>query len=72
MSYAHRVVGRGKYVAIVSTTAETDDPIRELQPGLDLLGPVLERFDNVSPTYEPVSDGRADRMFITKSYDATR
>ena len=29
------------------------------------------RFDAVSDLLEPVSDGRTDKCFISKSYDAT-
>lgn len=37
------VAGKGFYLAIVSTTVETNDPERELQPGLNLLGPIREK-----------------------------
>ena len=43
VSHAHNVSSQGKYIAIVSTTVETDKPINELQPGLALLGRILER-----------------------------
>lgn len=32
---------------------------------------VFVRFDAVSDLFEPVDDGRSDRCFISKSYDAT-
>ena len=38
VSHAHCVASPGKYIAIVSTTVETTNPINELQPGLALLG----------------------------------
>jgi Rab GDP dissociation inhibitor len=38
VSSAHCVAGKGKYIAIVSTTVETDDPRAELEPGVKLLG----------------------------------
>ena len=44
VSHAHNVSSQGKYIAIVSTTVETDKPINELQPGLALLGRILERW----------------------------
>ena len=56
---------------MVSTTVETADPEKELQPGLDLLGPIEEKFFTVSDLMEPVDDGVASQVFITKSYDAT-
>ena len=29
------------------------------------------RFVSITPLYAPTSDGKADNIFITKSYDAT-
>jgi len=71
ISFAHNVAAKGKYIAIVSTTVETADPKAELKVALDLLGPILETFYNVVDTYEPLADGRKDKVFITSSYDAT-
>ena len=44
VSYSHNVAAKGFFVASVSTYVETSNPERELQPGLDLLGPVLEKY----------------------------
>jgi Rab GDP dissociation inhibitor len=71
VSFSHAVAAQGKYVVIASTTVETSDPIAELAPALDLIGPVLERFDMVSETFEPVGSGAADACYISASYDAT-
>lgn len=71
ISFAHNVVPKGKYVAIVSTTVETSDPVKELKPALDLLGPIAEQFVSVVDTFEPIEDGRKDKVFISRSYDAT-
>eukprot|EP00520_Triparma_pacifica_P003764 CAMPEP_0118656808 /NCGR_PEP_ID=MMETSP0785-20121206/13679_1 /TAXON_ID=91992 /ORGANISM="Bolidomonas pacifica, Strain CCMP 1866" /LENGTH=489 /DNA_ID=CAMNT_0006549677 /DNA_START=41 /DNA_END=1506 /DNA_ORIENTATION=- len=65
------VVAKGIYVAIVSTKVETQDPARELVPGLRLLGQILQRFDSVSDCYEPLQDGLTDRCFISSSFDGT-
>ena len=70
VSYAHYVCIKGHYVAIVSTTVETSDPIAELDAGLRVLGRIEERFDSVSDLYESTSDGCSDKCFISKSYDA--
>ena len=43
VSFAHNVASAGHYIAIVSTTVETDNPEAELKPGLDLLGPIVEK-----------------------------
>ncbi|KNC98110.1 uncharacterized protein SPPG_06519 [Spizellomyces punctatus DAOM BR117] len=71
VSYAHNVAAKDYWTAIVSTIVETSDPEKELQPAMALLGPIAEKFISVSDLYEPVADGRADGVYITKSYDAT-
>jgi len=71
VSSAHNVCAKDYQVAIVSTLAETEDPEKELQAGLNLLGPIAEKFVTISPIYEPNADGKADGVFISKSYDAT-
>jgi len=42
-----------------------------LEPGLKLLGAILEKFYSVSDTYEPINSGTADKCFISKSFDPT-
>lgn len=71
ISFAHNVAAKGKYIAICSTTQETQDGKAELKPALDLLGPIQETFYSVVDQYEPAEDGRKDKVFITSSYDAT-
>jgi Rab GDP dissociation inhibitor len=71
VSYTHQVAANGWFLAIVSTTVETDNPHNEIKPGLDLLGPIEQKFVSVSDLYEPVDDGKASQVFVTKSYDAT-
>ncbi|KAI5307200.1 54S ribosomal protein L4 mitochondrial [Ascosphaera pollenicola] len=73
VSHAHNVCPQGYYVAIVSTIAETEaNHHLELQPGFERLGKIEEMFMGPPiPMYEPLSDGREDNIFISKSYDAT-
>jgi Rab GDP dissociation inhibitor len=71
VSSTHNVCAKDVYVAIVSTIVETNQPEQEIIPGLQLLGPIYEKFVSVSPLYTPVSSGEADNIFITRSYDAT-
>ena len=53
LSEVHKVCPKGMYLAIVSTFAETDDPQKELEPGLAMLRKnVIETFYSVSPLYE--------------------
>ncbi|KAL8262766.1 hypothetical protein R6Q59_024115 [Mikania micrantha] len=70
-SYSHNVAPKGKFIAFVSTEAETDQPEIELKPGLDLLGPVDEIFYDIYDRYEPVNEPSLDNCFISTSYDAT-
>ena len=42
VSSSHAICAKGLYVAIVSTTVESDNPEAELEPGLALLGEILE------------------------------
>ena len=71
VSSGHAVCARGLHIAIVSTTVETENPEAEIQPALELLGPVLEMFVSVSDIHEPINDAAAESLYITKSYDAT-
>ena len=71
VSSAHMVCAKDYYLAIVSTIVETDNPEQEIQTGLNLLGPIHEKFVSVSPLEEPVENGTNDQVFISKSYDAT-
>merc|ERR1712244_51117 len=43
----------------------------EIQPGLNLLGPIKQKFLQVSDVFQPCDDGTASQLFISKSYDAT-
>lgn len=66
----------GMYIAIVSTIAEKSatpgvSPDEDINPGLLLLGTILNRFTSVSKTYEPVHDGSNDKCYISKSLDGT-
>ncbi|KAE8734253.1 Rab GDP dissociation inhibitor alpha [Hibiscus syriacus] len=70
-SYSHNVAPKGKFIAFVSTEAETDHPETELKPGTDLLGPVDEIFFDIYDRYEPVNEPSLDNCFISTSYDAT-
>ena len=71
VSSAHAVCAKGLYIAIVSTTVETADPQKEIQPAIDLLGGVLDMFIQISDIHEPTNDPAGDNLWITSSYDAT-
>lgn len=65
------MAAKGWFIAMVSTTVETSNPEDEIQPALALLGPIKQKFICVSDVYEPIEDGSASQLFISKSYDAT-
>jgi Rab GDP dissociation inhibitor len=69
VSSAHNVAPKGKYIALVSTQVETSDPEKEIQPGLDLLGKIDEKFISIDDLFVPLEDGSKDNVFISRSYD---
>uniref|UniRef100_H2MNQ6 Rab GDP dissociation inhibitor n=2 Tax=Oryzias latipes TaxID=8090 RepID=H2MNQ6_ORYLA len=71
ISYAHNVAAQGKYIAIVSTTVETSEPETEIEPALELLEPIDQKFVAISDLYEPTDDGTESQVFASRSYDAT-
>ncbi|KAL1506326.1 hypothetical protein ABEB36_005713 [Hypothenemus hampei] len=71
VSYTHQVAAKGWFIAMVSTTIETDNPEAEIQSGLALLGPIRQKFVSISDYYEPTDDGVQSQLFISQSYDAT-
>lgn len=71
VSNTHQVSAQGWFIAMVSTKVETSTPDLEIKPGLDLLGPIKQKFMSISDYYEPIDDGKDSKVFISKSYDAT-
>lgn len=56
---------------MVSTSVETSNPEAEIQPGIDMLGPIKQKFSYVSDYLEPTDNGLESQLFISTSYDAT-
>lgn len=71
ISYTHQVAAKGWFVAMVSTTVESNDPEREIEPGLALLHPIAEKFISIADYLEPTDKGLDSQIFISESYDAT-
>jgi len=71
VSYTHQVAAKGWFVAMVSTTVETGNPEAEIRPGMELLGPIKQKFVTVSDLYVPTDDGKESQVFISTTYDAT-
>ncbi|KAK1291628.1 hypothetical protein QJS10_CPB17g02514 [Acorus calamus] len=70
-SYSHNVAPKEKYIAFVSTEAETDQPEIELKPGIELLGPIEETFFDIYDIYEPINKHEENNCYISTSYDAS-
>ncbi|KAG0054607.1 Rab GDP dissociation inhibitor alpha [Gryganskiella cystojenkinii] len=71
ISSNHRVCDKDHFLASVSTIIETENPEEEIQPGLALLGPIVDKFIQIADICEPIQDGKEDNVFVSKSYDAT-
>ncbi|XP_071376801.1 rab GDP dissociation inhibitor alpha [Centroberyx affinis] len=71
VSYTHNVAADGMYIATVSTTVETSNPEKEVQPGLELVEPIMQKFVSISNQLVPNDDGRNNQIFVSCSYDAT-
>ena len=53
VSYTHQVSAKGWFIAMISTSVETANPEAEIQPGLNLLGPIKQKFIQVNNQGEP-------------------
>jgi len=69
VSSAHHVAPKGKWIALVSTIVETDNPEAEMQSAIKLLGKIDESFFSVRDLYAPNDDGTKSQVFISKSFD---
>eukprot|EP00998_Keelungia_sp_KM082_P010741 NODE_6942_length_613_cov_46.053498_g6919_i0.p3 GENE.NODE_6942_length_613_cov_46.053498_g6919_i0~~NODE_6942_length_613_cov_46.053498_g6919_i0.p3 ORF type:complete len:112 (+),score=28.62 NODE_6942_length_613_cov_46.053498_g6919_i0:252-587(+) len=70
-SYVHKVCPEPFFLAMVSTTVETNNPEQEIEPGLKLLGPIMDKFLSVTDMYEPTDSGAESKLFISRSMDAS-
>jgi len=71
VSFAHNVAPKGKYICLVSSVMETNDPVKDLEAGVKLLEPCIHKFYSVTPLFEPTNDHNKEGIHISKSYDAT-
>ena len=69
LNFTHCVCKKGYYLAIISTMAETDNPIEEIKPAMEVIGPVLEQFDKISDIYHPIDTSFKGNIYITSSFD---
>ncbi|CAL1609300.1 unnamed protein product [Knipowitschia caucasica] len=71
VSYTHNVASAGMYIATISTNVETNNPEKEVQPGIELLEPIEQKFISISNLLVPNEDGRRSQIFVSRSYDST-
>jgi len=72
VSSSHCVAPKGKFIAMISTVAESDNPKKDIEIAMKLLGEYSEEevFISVTDLFEPLDDGKKDQIFISKSFDA--
>lgn len=70
VSSVHSISKRDYYVAIVSTTVESNNPEQEVEVALNMLGKIKEKFVTISERYVPTGKS-TDGLFISDSFDAT-
>lgn len=66
ISSTHNVAAKGKYIAIVSTTVETNDPESEIKPALDLLQPIEQKMVNISEQFGPTDMGNESQVWTVE------
>ena len=69
LNSTHSVCKKGFYLAIISTNVETDNPEKEIEPAMQIVGDYLEKFDKISDIYEPKDKSFKDNVYITSSFD---
>ena len=69
LNFTHCVCKKGYYLAIISTMVESDKPEAEIQPAMDIIGPILEIFDKISDIYVPIDTTFKGNVYITFSSD---
>jgi len=69
INYTHCVCKKGYFLAIISTMVETDNPAKEIEPAMNIIGKPLEIFDKVSDIYVPIDTSFKGNIYITSSFD---
>lgn len=70
VSYVHCVSKKDTYIAIISTTVETNEPEKEIEVAFDIIGKVREKFTRITERYVPTGPSK-DGVFISNSFDAS-
>ena len=69
LNSTHSVCKKGYYLAIISTMVETDNPEKEIELAMNVIGKPLETFDKVSDIYVPIDTSFKGNVYITSSFD---
>ena len=70
VSSVHCICKKDYYVAIVSTTVETNQPEKEIEVAMNMLGKVKEKFVTISERFVPTGSSK-DGVFISNTFDPT-
>ena len=70
VSSVHSISKAGYFVAIVSTTVETNNPEQEIEVALNMVGKIKEKFITISERFTSTTKS-TDGLFISESFDAT-
>ena len=70
VSSVHCISKKDFYIAIISTTVETNNPMEEIKGALSLCGNIKEQFVSIKERYVPTTKAN-DGLFISESFDAT-
>lgn len=71
MSAAHNVSAKGKWLAFVSTTAETAHPESELEAAFSKLGPIDKKFIYTQDVFTPKAGLPADNVSYIRYHSST-
>ena len=70
IKFNNLVCRKGYYLGIISTMVDSYNDINdEIRPAMDLIGPVLEKFDIIKDLYSPIDISFKGNIYITSSYD---
>lgn len=70
VSTVHCVSKKDCYIAIISTTVETNKPEEEIEVAFELIGKVQEKFVRIYDRYVSMGS-KKDGLFISDNFDAT-
>ena len=71
VSNTHLICAQGFYVAIISATVETNEPEKEIQPAIDILGEIMDMFVSISDLYD-INEGTQNNLWITSINEGTQ